>query len=114
MYIDFNQHKDKKLKTVLLSTLGISFKTCKHLFAILGCDFTCKIIELTEQQKKDLIFCLTNSTIITNKLIKKNYEDLSILKLKNNYKNIRHIYKLPANGQNTHNNAKTVKMKKSI
>ena len=90
MYINYNENKERKLVDVLKETFGIGNKTAEHLIAALECDSSCKVKELTDYKKRRLDYITTNAVIITNKLIKRDYENMNKLKKKKKKKKNKH------------------------
>ena len=104
---------DKSIVFALQKIYGIgkaqSLKICKTL----GFSNNFKIINLTNNQLKNLIkFIESSNLIITNELKKRKSFSLQELVNIKAYRGIRRIKGLPVRGQRTHTNGKTAKLRR--
>jgi len=112
MSILFNlnlKNKNLKLINLLKDIYGLGFKRSKTICSGLGFDSNIRIGELKQEHfdKINSLISLKYKYIIDTDLRKQIYDNIQLSKNLKTYKGIRHLYKLPVNGQNTHNNAKT-------
>ena len=109
LLININKSSTKKLIPFLKQIYGIGSLHALELCKALGYDINIKIYELREEDIKKInsLIAVKYKYPIDTELKKKKYDNVQIMKNIKCYKGIRHIYNLPVNGQNTHNNAKT-------
>jgi small subunit ribosomal protein S13 len=98
----------KNKKKFYTAKVGVGLNNLKRMYAYAGVNFNKSIVNIKSKQQKKLHFSVNKVTHNDSLRIKIRSAISLYTKLKN-YRGFRHILKLPARGQRTHTNAKTVK-----
>ena len=110
VYLLNNKLLDNKKVYIALSKIyGIGICYSKILCYRVGLNNNSKLIDLTDDIKKNLTKFINLECFIDRELKSIEVNDIKIKLVIKSYQGIRHLQGLPVNGQNTKNNSKTAK-----
>ncbi len=110
VYLLNNKLLDNKKVYIALSKIyGIGIRYSKILCYKVGLNNNSKLIDLTDDIKKNLTKFINLECFIDRELKSIEVNDIKIKLVIKSYQGIRHLQGLPVNGQNTKNNSKTAK-----
>lgn len=101
--------ENKKVYIALSKIYGIGIEYSKTLCYRVGLNNNSKIIDITDDIKKNLTKYINLECIIDRELKSIEIGDIKTKLIIKSYQGIRHLQGLPVNGQNTKNNSKTAK-----
>lgn len=102
--------ENKKIYIALSNIYGIGISYSKILCYRVGLSHNSKLIDLTDDIKKNLTKYINLECFIDRELKSIELSDIKNKVIIKSYKGIRHLQGLPVNGQNTKNNSKTAKI----
>ena len=108
--------ENKKIYIALSKIYGIGIKYSKALCYRVGLSANSKLIDLSDDIKKNLTKYINLECNIDRELKSIEINDIKTKLVIKSYQGIRHLQGLPVNGQNTKNNSKTAKnlLRKSL
>ena len=110
VYLLNNKLLDNKKVYIALSKIyGIGIRYSKILCYRVGLNNNSKLIDLTDDIKKNLTKFINLECFIDRELKSIEVNAIKIKLVIKSYQGIRHLQGLPVNGQNTKNNSKTAK-----
>ncbi len=104
-----NIPEKKRIEIALTYIYGIGPSLSKKILSELKIDFNQKAIDLTPEKITELRDVIEKKYLIEGDLKRKNSMDIKRLKDISCYRGIRHIKNLPARGQRTKTNNRTVR-----